>query len=493
MRTTAMTRTRAKALLLALAMAVTMMFSYLGNAATTRFTDVPDSHWAVKEITWAVEKGIMNGTSATTFNPGGQTLRGQMTAILYRYAGSPFMDGTIPYTDVPSSSYYANASLWAQRNKILVSTKLNASKLTPNEAIGRAEFCTMVYNFAKYSGVDVTKTGSVPFTDTASLSSEYQTAIAWAYNNGIVNGTTATTFNPNGTLTRAAATAMLYRYENMGSDSGNTGSATKPQGSEQDVTQTGNTPSSVTLSKGANISITIPAGKSIPLVDELGGIWTCKQDPNGMEVATITYDYGLKKQVLLGMSEGTTTMTILSSADYETVLMTIHLTVKGPSGNTGSSGNSGSSTSGEWSYDSVDFNANMDIRDEIVRLTNEVRKENGVAELPTDSAMMNAAQAAADYYANGTDGIFRGHSDMEAQCVKYAGITYGFMPNLARIHRTSVSGAGLSYDTVELWKNSQGHFNTMVDVYNDNIGVGVAKDSNGYYWCVQFFGGYNSV
>ena len=492
MRTTAMTRTRAKALLLALAMAVTMMFSYLGNAATTRFTDVPDSHWAVKEITWAVEKGIMNGTSATTFNPGGQTLRGQMTAILYRYAGSPFMDGTIPYTDVPSSSYYANASLWAQRNKILVSTKLNASKLTPNEAIGRAEFCTMVYNFAKYSGVDVTKTGSVPFTDTASLSSEYQTAIAWAYNNGIVNGTTATTFNPNGTLTRAAATAMLYRYENMGSDSGNTGSATKPQGSEQDVTQTGNTPSSVTLSKGANISITIPAGKSIPLVDELGGIWTCKQDPNGMEVATITYDYGLKKQVLLGMSEGTTTMTILSSADYETVLMTIHLTVKGPSGNTGSSGNSGSSTSGEWSYDSVDFNANMDIRDEIVRLTNEVRKENGVAELPTDSAMMNAAQAAADYYANGTDTIWRGHDiEMEDLCAANAGITYGFLSNLVKIHRTSASN--LADTAVAKWENSQGHFNTMVNAYRDNVGVGVALDSNGYYWCVQFFGCYNAV
>jgi len=77
-----------KALLLVLAMVLSLFCVSIGTAHP-RFTDVPDSFWASKEIAWAVNKGVVNGTSATTFSPNDKTLRGQMTAILYRYAGEP--------------------------------------------------------------------------------------------------------------------------------------------------------------------------------------------------------------------------------------------------------------------------------------------------------------------------------------------------------------------------------------------------------------------
>ena len=72
---------RMKALLLVLAMVLSLFCVSIGTAHP-RFTDVPDSFWASKEIAWAVDKGVVNGTSATTFSPNDKTLRGQMTAII---------------------------------------------------------------------------------------------------------------------------------------------------------------------------------------------------------------------------------------------------------------------------------------------------------------------------------------------------------------------------------------------------------------------------
>ena len=159
-------------------------------------------------------------------------------------------------------------------------------------------------------------------------------------------------------------------------------------------------------------------------------------------------------------------------------------TPSGTSTNPGGTGNQG----GEFDYNSVDFNANMDIRNEIVRLTNEVRKENGVSELPTDSAVMNAAQAAAEYYAMSGDGWNGHNSEIENQCCEDAGVVYpeatsGVMANLTGIS----SSRAVASRAITNWKNSKGHFETMILPDYMNFGIGVAVDAQGYYWCVQFF------
>ena len=110
---------RLTCILLTLCMAVSICCV---SASAALFTDVPDSFWASKEIAWAVDKGVVNGTSATTFSPNDKTLRGQMTAILYRYAGEPAVSGASSFSDVKSSIYYANAASWAQKNNCLLYT-----------------------------------------------------------------------------------------------------------------------------------------------------------------------------------------------------------------------------------------------------------------------------------------------------------------------------------------------------------------------------------
>jgi hypothetical protein len=202
---------RLTCILLTLCMAISICCV---SASAALFTDVPDSFWASKEITWAVNKKIVNGTTSTTFSPNNKTLRGQMTAILYRYAGEPAVSGASSFSDVKSTAYYANAASWAQKNNILISTVSGSSQFLGDTPISRAEFCAMVYNYAGYKSVDRKTASAAPFSDVKGLSSELLTAINWAYANGIVNGVDKTHFSPDSTLTRAQAVVMLYRYEN---------------------------------------------------------------------------------------------------------------------------------------------------------------------------------------------------------------------------------------------------------------------------------------
>lgn len=211
------------------------------TASAVQFRDVPAGYWANKEIAWAYDRGLMNGASETSFNPGGKTLRGQMTAILYRYAGSPAVEGNLAYSDVSSKQYYYNAALWAVQNKIMEDTRLVSDTMDAGEPISRAEFCTMLWKYSLYAGTYVEPDAQTAFTDLGNVGDTAVRAIEWANCSGIVNGTSPTTFNPNGTLSRAAAAAMLYRYENYVHPAGTQSGSTSASGSSQGASGGGST------------------------------------------------------------------------------------------------------------------------------------------------------------------------------------------------------------------------------------------------------------
>ena len=502
---------RMKALLLVLAMVLSLFCVSIGTAHP-RFTDVPDSFWASKEIAWAVDKGVVNGTSATTFSPNDKTLRGQMTAILYRYAGEPAVSGASSFSDVKSSIYYANAASWAQKNNILISTVTGSNKFLGDTPISRAEFCAMVYNYAGYKSIDRKTASAAPFNDVKGLSSELLTAINWAYANGIVNGVDKTHFSPNSTLTRAQAVVMLYRYEAKFASGGaetnpSTEIPTKPDGTTKTYTGadvTAEYKSKAVGALGSYFEVNVPVGQKayFKVSDSSGKILGVNiKDCNGFynhttDIGFVGIDVDSSSVMVEGYKSGTMVVNLFKSDETNGTLSTVVIRVGGstcsvaittPSGtstNPGGTGNQG----GEFDYNSVDFNANMDIRNEIVRLTNEVRKENGVSELPTDSAVMNAAQAAAEYYAMSGDGWNGHNSEIENQCCEDAGVVYpeatsGVMANLTGIS----SSRAVASRAITNWKNSKGHFETMILPDCMNFGIGVAVDAQGYYWCVQFF------
>ena len=125
---------------------------------------------------------------------------------------------------------------------------------------------------------------------------------------------------------------------------------------------------------------------------------------------------------------------------------------------------------------------NMEIRQEIIRLINQTRKDNGVSELPVSEALMNAAQACSNrrytwHYA-----------PEESQAAADAGYPYGFGSNLTVFTGT----ADAAQRAVNNWINSPGHFETMIDPRCDCIGVGVAQH-DGITYCYMFVGIPNSV
>ena len=110
-----------------------------------------------------------------------------------------------PFNDVTSSASYYNAVMWAYTNGIVKGT--SATTFSPNADCTRGQFALMLYRLA--GKPDVTGVAN-PFKDVKS-SSAYYKAILWAYSEGIIKGTSATTFNPNGTVTRGQIVLMLYR------------------------------------------------------------------------------------------------------------------------------------------------------------------------------------------------------------------------------------------------------------------------------------------
>lgn len=476
--------------LLALVCTLALLASFTtAFAAANQFTDVPSSYWAHNEIAFVVDKGLFNGTTATQFSPDAQMKRGQLAAVLYRYAGSPAVSGTSGYTDVAATSYYADACAWAKQNGIFMADKLDTASLKPDESITRSEFAVMLYNFAKLNGkAEVNNRAENPYADMTNVSSEIKTAILnWAVPAGILGGTTDTTMNPFGAIKRSHVAAMLYRYDTKIANPGSvveTPVETTPSTSETTSYGPGDTVAPV---KGGSYTVTIGVGERCYMdATKMGADWiehyVNQFASNGHQIAEVPWDSSVNKSAIIGKVPGTMTIECLSTADYKTVFATIKVTVtngsSSSSGNSGSTGNTGSATG--------DLDANMAIREEIVRLTNEVRKENGVAALPMDDALMNAAQMAAEEYAK-TGSYASGHDvKMEAEMIRAAGLDYAASSNL--VYGNLGIQEVVAQEAVDSWVNSAGHLKTMIS-NRDNTGVGVAKlNNNGGWVCVQFFG-----
>lgn len=127
---------------------VTVQAAFKAQAPTDHpFTDIPVGSWYEDAVAWAVDKGITAGTSATTFTPSGICTRAQAVTFLWRAAGSPAPKSTaMAFTDVPVGSYYYDAVLWAVEQGIVKGT--SATTFSPDLSCSRAQIVTLLYRAA---------------------------------------------------------------------------------------------------------------------------------------------------------------------------------------------------------------------------------------------------------------------------------------------------------------------------------------------------------
>ena len=117
------------------------------NSMLNFFYDVPNGAYFYEAVKWAVDKGITNGLSDTMFGPYESCTRAQIVTFLWRAAGSPEPKTASSFTDVPANAYYAKAVAWAVENGI--TNGMTETTFAPDATCTRGQSVTFLYRALK--------------------------------------------------------------------------------------------------------------------------------------------------------------------------------------------------------------------------------------------------------------------------------------------------------------------------------------------------------
>ena len=177
--------------------------TFVKEVETSPFSDVSTSAYYYEAVKWAQEKGITGGIGNGLFGPNQPCTRAQIVTFLWRAAGSPAPKNMSSFSDVSTDSYYAKAVAWAVENGITTGT--GDGKFSPDATCTRAQSVTFLYR-----AMGTAPTTVNGFTDVAA-DSFCADAVAWAVENGVTNGTSASAFSPSNGCTRAQIVTFLFR------------------------------------------------------------------------------------------------------------------------------------------------------------------------------------------------------------------------------------------------------------------------------------------
>ncbi|MCU7651786.1 S-layer homology domain-containing protein [Acutalibacter sp. LFL-21] len=179
------------------------------------FTDVTSGTWYEGAVRYAYLHDIMEGMSATTFQPNGTLSRAMAVQIFYNLEGQPDISDEnlgYPYEDVNAEEWYGDAVYWARLTG--VATGYGDGTFHPSASITRQEFAQMLYNYAKHKGYDLTAAGDLStFPDSGSVADWAEAAMSWANGNQLINGHDDGTIDAAGIGTRAQAASILMRFD----------------------------------------------------------------------------------------------------------------------------------------------------------------------------------------------------------------------------------------------------------------------------------------
>ena len=175
------------------------------------FTDIT-GHWAADNILFAASRGLLSGTSDTTFSPDTGMTRGMFVTTLGRLAGiNPDSYQTGKFTDVKADAYYAPYVNWAAQTGIVEG--ITATTFAPDTNINREQMAVIMKNYAAKLGYDLPQTlKAVTFADNTQISSWAKDAVKSMQQAGILTGKNENKFDPKGTATRAEVATVLRRF-----------------------------------------------------------------------------------------------------------------------------------------------------------------------------------------------------------------------------------------------------------------------------------------
>ena len=173
-------------------------------AAASAFDDVPEGQFYTDAVAWLADAGITTGTSDTTFSPDDFVTRGQMAAFLERYAQVSGEPGAHGFGDVPGGAFFDGPVSFLVDREITTGT--SATTFSPDDFVTRGQMATFLWRFSNQPVSDTPN----DFTDVPE-GRFFTDAVTWLAAKGITTGTTATTFSPGDSVTRAQMATFLWR------------------------------------------------------------------------------------------------------------------------------------------------------------------------------------------------------------------------------------------------------------------------------------------
>ncbi|RYD06068.1 hypothetical protein N752_05945 [Desulforamulus aquiferis] len=174
-------------------------------------TDI-STHWAKDDIQFVINQGLLTGTTSTTFSPNTAMTRGMFVTALGRLANADVSSyKQSSFTDVKNDSYYMGYIEWASKNSIV--NGIGDKKFAPDQSITREQMAIIMQNYAKVIGLTLPKVhGENTFADSAKISAYAKDAVKQMQMAGVLSGKNGNLFDPQGTATRAEASAVLRRF-----------------------------------------------------------------------------------------------------------------------------------------------------------------------------------------------------------------------------------------------------------------------------------------
>lgn len=171
------------------------------------FTDA--NHWAGGAIAFASAHELFDGVTSSTFAPNVPMSRAMLATVLFRLEGAGASWGMNPFTDVKNGTWYTDAVIWANSNRIVEGT---GTGFQPDASVTREQMVTMLYRYVRYLGLDTRAAGSLSrFSDSGKVSDWAYDAMSWAVGSGIIDGKGYNTIDPKGTATRAEVATIMQR------------------------------------------------------------------------------------------------------------------------------------------------------------------------------------------------------------------------------------------------------------------------------------------
>lgn len=194
----------------------TVSFAAAGSQSgnSLPFVDVKNGDWYSGAVQYVYEKGYFSGTSGDVFSPNTPMTRAMLATVLYRVSGESVSGSKSAFSDVSDGQWYSAGVTWASEKGVV--NGMGNGTYCPDLSVSREQIVTMLYRYQSYRSGSVSAKGSLTGYPDGSLVSDWaRPAMEWATGAGLIQGRDTGHLDPKGNATRAEVATILQRFDGL--------------------------------------------------------------------------------------------------------------------------------------------------------------------------------------------------------------------------------------------------------------------------------------